>query len=59
MDTDCFLEWSRLKAGMPDRILKDAMIAATARVHDLVVATRNVRDFQRLRVRVFNPFAPR
>jgi toxin FitB len=56
MDLACFLEWGRLKAGKPDRILEDAMIAATARVHDLVVATRNKSDFERLEVRIFNPF---
>jgi toxin FitB len=59
MDTECFLEWGRLIAGKLDRILADAMIAATARVHDMVVATRNERDFERLKVRIFNPFAAR
>lgn len=29
MDTQCFLEWGRLKEGKPDRILEDVMIAAT------------------------------
>ena len=39
-----------------DRTLsEDAMIAATARVHGLTVATRNERDFA-LGVAVFNPF---
>jgi predicted nucleic acid-binding protein len=37
-------------------LVKDAMIAATARVHSLIVATRNERDFQQLDVRTFNPF---
>lgn len=46
----------RLKEGKPDRILEDVMIAATARVHGLVVATRNESDFARLQVRTFNPF---
>lgn len=59
MDTECFLEWGRLKVGKPDRILEDAMIAAVARIHDLVVATRNERDFDRLQVRLFNPFTRR
>lgn len=34
----------------------DALIAATALVHDLTVATRNVRDFKRCGVPVVNPF---
>ena len=59
MDTECFLEWGRLIASKPNRILADAMIAATARVHDMVVATRNERDFEGFQVRIFNPFAAR
>jgi predicted nucleic acid-binding protein len=59
MDTECFRKWGRLMEGKPDGLLEDAMIAATARVHDLVVATRNERDFKRLDVRVLNPFAAR
>jgi toxin FitB len=59
MDTKCFREWGRLMEGKPDGLMEDAMIAATARMHDLVVATRNERDFKRLDVRVVNPFAAR
>ena len=36
--------------------LLDAMIAATALEHDLTLATRNVRDFQKSGVSVVNPF---
>jgi predicted nucleic acid-binding protein len=36
--------------------LEDAMIAATARVHRLVVATRNERDFKSFDVPIINPF---
>jgi predicted nucleic acid-binding protein len=35
------------------------MIAATARVHGLQVATRNVKDFKDFGVEVFNPYTPR
>jgi predicted nucleic acid-binding protein len=36
--------------------LLDGMIAATALQYDLIVATRNTRDFQKTGVRTLNPF---
>jgi len=56
MDSACFREWARLKAGKSPELIENAMIAATARVHGLHVATRNERDFRDLQVGVFNPF---
>lgn len=56
MDALCFREWARLMHGKPDDLLEDVMIAATARIHELTVATRNERDFISLGVRIFNPF---
>ena len=42
---------------VPDpRAERDALIAATALVHRLKVATRNVADFQPMGVDVFNPW---
>ena len=38
--------------------LGDALIAGTAKAHDLAVATRNVRDFEGLGVDVVNPWDP-
>ncbi len=38
--------------------LGDALIAGTAKSYDLVIVTRNVRDFQGLDVHVFNPWEP-
>ena len=59
MDAGMFREWARLMEGRSDDLVEDAMIAATARVRGLIVATRNVRDFRGLAVEVFNPFAPK
>ena len=58
MDPLCFREWARLMEGKSDQLLEDAMIAATARVHALTVATRNEKDFTRLDVNLVNPFRP-
>jgi len=56
MDASCFREWGRIIHNKPADLLEDAMIAATARVHRLIVATRNERHFKQLDVRTFNPF---
>jgi predicted nucleic acid-binding protein len=56
MDARIFRSWTRLMHHKPDRLIEDAMIAATAAVHSLIVVTRNVRDFEGLGVRTFNPF---
>lgn len=56
MDTASFREWGRLMHGKADHLIEDGMIAATARIHGLIVATRNEDDFKQLSVQVFNPF---
>jgi predicted nucleic acid-binding protein len=56
MDTASFREWGRLMHGKSDELVEDGMIAATARKHDLIVATRNEDDFKQLNVQAFNPF---
>jgi predicted nucleic acid-binding protein len=54
------LRWARLLAdlrasgqAMP---IKDSLIATTALLHGLTVATRNVVDFARAGVKLFDPF---
>jgi predicted nucleic acid-binding protein len=56
MDGRVFREWARLMADSPVQLAQDAMIAATARVHGLMVVTRNVRDFKSFDVPVLDPF---
>jgi toxin FitB len=58
MDVLCFREWARLMPGRADDVLEDMMIAATARVHGLTLATRNLRDFKNVDLELFNPFDP-
>ena len=57
MDAATFRSWARLMHRKSDTLYEDAMIAATAKVHGLMVATRNVADFKALGLEVFNPFA--
>ena len=59
-DADTGLKWAELLArlrtagkAMP---IKDSLIAATAAVHGLAVATRNRTDFVHAGVRVVDPF---
>ena len=59
MDTHAFREWARLMDGRTSDLTEDAMIAATARVHGLMVVTRNVRDFSVFKVELVNPFSSR
>jgi len=56
MDSKCFRVWARLMEGKPHHLMEDVMIAATARVHGLAIATRNERDFAQLNVEIINPF---
>lgn len=56
MDAVTFRAWARLMHRKSDTLYEDAMIAATATVHGLKVATRNVSDFHALGLDVFNPF---
>jgi predicted nucleic acid-binding protein len=53
--------WAKLVVDLKQTGVKlpllDSMIAATALHHELTVATRNTRDFERAGVKVLDPFA--
>ena len=56
MDAVAFRVWARLMHRSSDTLYEDAMIAAIAKVHKYTLVTRNVTDFKRFGVAVFNPF---
>ncbi len=56
MDAATFRLWAKLMHRQSDTVYEDAMIAACALEHKLTVVTRNVRDFERFHVPLFNPF---
>lgn len=58
MDAATFRECAKLMHRRPKHLFEDAMIAATAKVHGLTVATRNVRDFRHFDVEIFNRYQP-
>jgi toxin FitB len=55
-DGRTFRAWAKLMHGRSDDLLEDALIAATAIVHHLVVVTRNVRDFAVFEVGTLDPW---
>ena len=56
MDAETFRIWARLMHRRSDTSYEDAMIAATARQHQLTVVTRNSSGFADFGVLLFNPF---
>ena len=50
-------EWGRLNVPDPVPVI-DGFLAATAKVHGLTLATRNVKDVARSGAEVVNPFEP-
>ena len=56
VDAAAFREWAKLMRRQSDTLPQDALIAAVAVVHGLIVATRNTPDFERLGVPILDPF---
>jgi toxin FitB len=56
LDTRIAREGARLMVGRSEDLFEDAMLAATARIHRLTIATRNLKDFAFFDVPIFNPF---
>jgi toxin FitB len=60
-DAATAVRWGKLLANLRSAgrsmPIKDSLIAATALVHGLTVATRNTRDFLHAGVKVVDPFA--
>jgi predicted nucleic acid-binding protein len=59
LDAESAREAARLLKKLPIALIADAMIAATAKVHGLIVATRNTKDFENFGVKLVNPFEHR
>lgn len=55
IDREVAEEWGRLNVPDPLPVV-DGLLAATAKIHGLTVATRNVKDIARSGVDVVNPF---
>jgi toxin FitB len=49
--------WAKLMHRRADHHIEDALIAATAAVYDLTIATRNTKDFRSFGVDLINPFS--
>ena len=57
LDAASFRVWAKLMRATSEDHALDAMIAATAIVRGLTVATRNVRDFKGFGVALVDPFS--
>jgi toxin FitB len=56
ISSDDFRTHAKLMQGKSKDLWEDALIAAVAINHDLIVATRNTKDFRHFPVKCHNPF---
>ena len=56
VDLEVAKYWAKISPQQPLGVI-DGLLAATAIAHDLCVATRNTKDFERSGVELINPFA--
>jgi hypothetical protein len=60
IDLETSLFWGKLQGESEQKgerlPVMDSLIAATATVHGLIVVTRNIKDIERCRIRVCNPW---
>ena len=56
VDTDVADTWGRMSALRPTPVI-DGLLAATAKVHEMTLVTRNVSDVEGLGVQVLDPFS--
>lgn len=51
-----FRLWAKLMHGRTDALIQDALIAATAITHGMIVVSRKFRDFDQFGLSAYNPF---
>jgi len=56
MTGSTFRLWAKLMHSQTNTVREDAMISATAIEKDLIVVTRNTKDFKRFKLQLLNPF---
>lgn len=55
IDNETTMIWAELQTPNPKSV-NDAYIASTAIAHNLTIATRNIKDFDGMPVKLINPF---